>query len=401
MLLLLAALAGPALAGNQYDCTNDDSYPIWGTAGYANTLEALRTNAVTYSASAFAERRLFREIAEGDFGENVGAYGYELNLTYGVSRVPVYSEDAVWGDCPTEYVLATRPVDLQAQDIGVAYRWKNVGAFYAASVAFGNSAQDPYSRVMLWSMAAPIYSIVPLAFAPITGSWQSGTGASAFAQDWVFGAMGDYKGVYGRLGYTNSRGFYGHFEERRSGAFVGFVFKDGFRLLGQGAAGFQRFKGWPEPVGKTSAFVRQLPLTEAVDPDTTDDQPGFIEQLRTGHLYQEDIAGMIDVRLAYAVKPVAEVHEAVLGLHNKGWAAGGVGVHVQGGMTTLPPQYYYGLKGGRYVSARAGLRYGKGLDEPGGGVFEANLWFNDPEQTALYPFAVNAVSFRASIQGGF
>ena len=403
--LLALLLAGPGAAHAQglnldnpvYSCTNDDIQPIWGTSGYANTVEALRTNATTWSATQFAEKRLFRELARGEQGDG-GAFGYELNLTYNVSRLPVYSTDAGY-ECPAEYRIAERAVDMQAQNIGFAFRKGNWGGFYASSVAFGAPALDPFGRVMLWSMAAPIYSVVPLTLATVLGSFQTQVGASAYAQDFIFGLTGSTELVDVRAGYTRSRGLYASAQERRLGLYGAILLRDQLSLVGQAQGGIGELP-LGDRLGRTSVFGRALPLTEELTtPDSTD---SVIEQLLTGHIEQEDLLGRVDVRLAYAARPVRQLHQALVGLHSSAFYEGTGGFLVQGGVVTLPRQAYFGTEGGPVPSLRAEARFNVTDDSSGAATqISGLLMMNDAEQIALYPFAVGAVSGRISVDARF
>jgi hypothetical protein len=236
---------------------------------------------------------------------------------------------------------------------------------------------------------------------------QTASGASAYAQDAIVGAIVDAEIADVRAGYTRSRGWYASVQDHYIGLFGSIVLRDGLHLVGQFRGGAERIrtpKQVQEKVGATSAFARLLPLTEATDGDPTSGQVDLL----TGHLEQEGIAGVLDLRAAYAVKPVAQIHEASIAIHDRDFYAyedgetSGSGRHfyVEAGFVRLPPLYYYGVQGGTRLHLRGELVLTPNVEE---GKVQASfgLLFNDPEQTALYPFAVDALSGKASIKGSF
>lgn len=384
-------------------CSVDDAFPIAGTSGFDNALLALRTNAATYSASSFAEKHALRSIALGERGTDVGVVQMEANLHWGVTRVPVYQEDATYGECPAEYVLGTRPVDMYAYNLGLAFRWHRVGAFYASSVTLGYPAELAYLRMyqtMGSLVTVPFMSVA----VPLTGSFQTQTGASAYAQDFVAGVLVDLEVADLRAGYTQSRGWYLSGQDRYVGAFGSLVLRDGFTLVGQARGGLERTplpEAVEKVVGRPSIFARSLPLTEPTDtPDTPDDQRTQLSLL-TGHVAEEGLFRRVDVRFSYAFAPVVQVNDAAVAVHDPEWYVAGDGgtpsarIHWYGeaGIVGVPPQYYYGLPGATLIQARAVVQ-GQ-LGEEGTGV--VTLMFNDPEQVALYPFARNSLAVRLQV----
>lgn len=414
MIPLLAALLAPAQAqqASFNQCSNDDAFPIMGSAGFENTLAALRTNAATYSAAAFVENKGLRRIANSD--EDLVVVGeFAANLTFGVSRVPVFQEDAAYGGCPVDYILATRPIDLQAYNMGLAFRKGRFGAFYAASVTFGYPGEVAGLRPIQafgGTMVAPF--VLPLL--PVMGSFAMQTGASAYAQDFVLGAIVDAEVADIRAGYTQSRGWYASALQPHSGFFGSLVLRDGLSAVGQLRTGLERV---PMPaeletkIGRPSLFARVLPLTDAIPVRNNAGEPtGESEQqnLVSGHAELEGIAEVIDVRAAYAVQPVADLREASVAFHARNFYALGDAtgevpgqLYVEAGFVRLPDQWYYGLEGGTFVQFRAQYGVPFGDPEEGGGSIAGGVQFNDPEQTALYPFARNALTFHLNMSGNF
>ncbi len=405
--LVTAALAQDSLFdGPKNDCRSDGR-PIVGTAGVANTLEAYQTTASTYSASSYLEQRVFPRLAADEDGKG-GVAAMEANWVYGVSRVPMINDVSADG-CPVDYLVAARSVDLYAYNAGGAFHYGRFGAFYGASVIFGYPAELTYLRAY--------QSFGSLALGPaflggaLFGSYGTSAGASAYAQDLVAGMVVDADLVDLRAGYTRSRGWYASARERTFGLFGSLVLRDGLSLVGQLKAGADRVK-YPDAVrrkvGTTSAFARILPLSVP-----TEDETGQQRQLdlTTGHLEQESLFGVADVRLAYAVRPVAQLHQASIAIHDRGYheAANAEDsddlgdkdrmLYAEAGVVTLPPMYYDGLPGGTFVHGRfdAVFPIRDGDEAVAYGSF--GLQINDPEFVSLYPFATNAVAFRASVQG--
>lgn len=239
------------------------------------------------------------------------------------------------------------------------------------------------------------------------GSMQTASGASAYAQDAIVGAIVDAEVADLRAGYTRSRGWYASVQDHYIGLFGSIVLRDGFHLVGQFRGGAERLKvseRVQEKVGATSAFARLLPLTEAGELDPSAEQVDLL----TGHLEQEGIAGVLDIRAAYAVKPVAQIHEASIAFHDAdyytyedgGESSSNRHFYVEAGFVRLPPLYYYGVEGGTKLHLRGEIVLTPPVQD---GKVQASmgLLFNDPEQTALYPFAVDAVSGRFSVKGAF
>jgi hypothetical protein len=385
------------------DCSASSGLPIAGTAGFDNTMQALRTNASTYSASNFLEKHALRRIAMAPSEQKeVGVAMFEANFIYGVTRIPVFQEDASYGGCPAEYLIATRAVDLYAYNGGGAYRNGRLGVFYSASVTLGYPAELAYLRA--YQSTATLMLAPMLLGGAMFGSWQTSSGASSYAQDLVLGAIVDAEVADLRAGYTQSRGWYASAQDHWIGLFGSVVLRDGLQLVGQFRGGAERVKvPGADKVGATSAFARVLPLTEENDGERTEQI-----NLTTGHLEQEDIGGWIDLRAAYAIKPVAQLHEASIALHDPEYYAWMDGeptsklrhFYFEAGFVTLPPQYYYGVQGGPKLHLRGEMAFTPQVKD---GRLQGSFGFmyNDPEQTALYPFAVDALSGRAQLQGAF
>ena len=301
--LLLAALLSTAHAVEDTwirpagtDCDENGGQPIVGTAGFANARDALNTNIQTYSATAFADRALFRTHRHGD---NAGSAAMEMNITWGATTVPTYNTRAIdhavnTDNCTPDYLVAMRPIDLSATNIGFAYQWERFGLFYSASVAYGGVAYPHnYLRGMMYGLGLPMYSVYALAAAPLlrTG-YQTQTGASAFALDWIGGATYHDEHLGVRVGYAGSAGLYGSVNEQNSGLYLSSVVRGQGALLSQLETGLDRLPGHKvaKGLGLTSVFLRDLPYgATAPTEDATRSLLPESGSLRTVHLEQDNL----------------------------------------------------------------------------------------------------------------
>jgi hypothetical protein len=255
-----------------------------------------------------------------------------------------------------------------------------------------------------------------VALAPISGGWTTQTGASALAMDWIGGARYEGKHAHARLGYAGSRGLYVDLGEDRVGLSVSGVVRGGeLGRFGQLKAGGQRMplKKLVKPLGFTSLYLRDLsfgpPVVTSVAEAAIDRGAGLdgllggVGRLRTYHFSQEDLGQYVDLDLAYATRPVKQLHLAALGAHTAEFRATrdgavGTGFLAKAGLVNLPGQPILGVDGGRYFSGRL---EGRGRNEAGTLGGSGSILFNDPELLALYPFATNVSSWNISIEGSF
>lgn len=423
---LLLALSAPAAAEDDSilrtegtDC-DQNAIPIAGSSGFENARHALRTTAQTYSAAAYAERHLF---PSGEAEEKGGAFSYEFFSMIGAAHIPTYEENAKGStNCPSNYAVSLRPVDLQAVAMGFAFHKGAFGGFYAASAAYGNPAMPNNAVRGMLLGAQPIYAAMVLGFAPLArNGLATQQGASAFNMDWVAGATYTSEVIGVRAGYAGSRGFYANLAENKLGLFASGMLGGedrGEGLLGYVRAGLDRarlgqlIKG----AGLSSLYLRDLPFGVPPAGAAAEDAGAFggSGRLRTWHLEQANIARKVDVAAALATAPVSTLYTATLGFHSDNYvprrdahgAEDGVQWNLRGGMVTVPGQAALGLEGGRYASARVdvggqftdgGGKNGGGAQFRGGGA----LLLNDPELLALYPYAVNSVTLRFYFDGDF
>lgn len=420
--LLAIALAATTAQAQFVDCGNSGGgFPaIGGTSGLANARAALTTNRVTYSASTFAERMVFEEIARGEEG-NVARVAWEQNVTYGVAWVPVIvDQDSLFHpeDCPDElHNVAMSPLDLQAQNMGFGFRHGHFGGFYSASLTFGQTAiPNQMNRIMIWSGGMLVYGPALLLAAPLSGSWIQDSGASAFAIDWIGGVFYDGEPVWIRAGYAGgSNGFYASAVEPRSAAFASIIARPGDRPLDTLRVGIDRFDvrrfgadKVSDRIGMTTAYYRELPYGRTEASAEEGGQRPLSERLRSGHVEQDNIAKFVDLRFAYTIQPIVSVSEVLVGVHTPGYVirrddpiedqTGGARLMV--GQVVIPDMYTLGTAGGRFwmVELEASM-VGQVESAQLGGYF--GIQVNHPDQLALYPFARNALSYRLSMQGRF
>ena len=313
---MIAWLVAAAFAQN--DCLSSNAYPVAGTTGYRNAVTALRTNAVTYAATSFAEREVFPiRNAMRDPNAPKAVLVYEFNNLFNAAKTPMMSFDE---DCPVDRRFATHPVDLIGANLGGVFRYKRVGAYYAAGFTVGApSSRDKFQRYAGAIAGYPAASAPPLLFAPLLGNQMVLSGDSAMAIDSLGGIVVDAEIAELRAGWTATSGLHVSAADPRFGLYGNAILNDGLSEVGQFEAGARRFepgKAIGDKVGRTSLFGRGLPLTEASERDGQRFAP---EQLLTGHLVQDSIAGVLDVAAAYALAPTPQLFEGRIGVHSKGF----------------------------------------------------------------------------------
>ena len=422
LLLLIAGLAAASddgiLRPEGTDCDLNGGKPIAGTAGFENARAALQTNQNTYSATSFAERNLFPAARRKGAKDEGGTFAAQWTFTFNATQVVSYDDRAKGsGNCPANYRVQLRPLDMQAGNIGVTGRWGQWGLFYSSSITFGQQAYpNPFLRGMLWLMAAPMYAGTAVALAPISGGWTTQTGASALAMDWIGGGRYEGEHAHARLGYAGSRGLYVDVGEDVVGFGLSGVVRGGeLGRFAQLKAGGQRMplKKLAKPLGFTSLYLRDLsfgpPVVESVQAAAVEAGAGLdgllggVGRLRTFHFSQEDLGQYVDLDIAYATRPGSQLHLAALGGHSPDFRATrdgavGVGFLAKAGVVNLPGQPILGVDGGSYFSGRLEGRGRNKAGTVGGG---GSILFNDPELLALYPFATNVSSFSLSVEGSF
>lgn len=397
MIALLLALSGAAsaqaLLHDTVSCLQDNASPVAGTSGVENALSALRVNAQTYSATRFAEDRLFPAWGELQAGDDDRAFrlAYEHNQNLGVAGVPLWFSDE---ECPDEYRFSVSPVDLYATNFGAVGRWGQLGFYYTASVTFGTTALATARYRTGTHFLMPMLTYFGLYSAALSGGSQVVQGTSAYALDWLGGATWDNPYAQARVGYARSKGLHVSLRQPQSRLFANGVVRDGLSTLEQYAAGVERlgFGGASEVIGVSSLFARGVPLT-----DDDSDQGALL--LRTGHLDQQDIGGWVDLSAAWATAPEPLLHQAVVAVHNPEFNDPEAALSASGswrlavGMLRMPTQWYYAAPGGPVVTARFELASPAG-GENARGLFRFSISYNDPEQLTLFPFAQDAAAVK-------
>ncbi len=425
VLPVLLLWAGPAWASDDgllrpegTDCDLNGGNPIAGTAGFDNARAALQTNQNTYSATSFAERNLFPAARRKDADEDGGTFAAQWSFTFNAAQVVSFDDGAKGnGNCPSNYRVQVRPLDMQAGNIGVTGHWGRWGLFYSSSITFGQQAYpNPFLRGMLWLGAAPMYAGSIVALAPISGGWTTQNGASALAMDWIGGGRYEGEHLHARLGYAGSRGLYVDVGEDVVGLSLSGVVRGGeLGRFAQLKVGGQRMplKKLIKPLGFTSLYLRDLsfgpPVVESVaaaavaEGEGLDGLLGGVGRLRTYHFSQEDLGQYVDLDIAYATRPLSQLHLAAIGGHSADFRATrdgavGTGFLAKAGVVNLPGQPILGVDGGSYFSGRL---EGRGRNKAGNLGGGGAILFNDPELLALYPFATNVSSWSFSIEGSF
>ncbi len=398
LMLMTGALAGVL---DVEECTNQGTYAIAGGAGYHNGLEALRVQAATYGASAFAERSLFPAVrARQGFGF---VAIYELNQAYNVARVPTWSTEE---ECPDEYRFATRPLDLTAANIGVALRYARVSAFYSAGSIYGTAGETTQITRVPISIISPLVAGAALGLSGVAGSRHVVNGTSAIAIDAMGGATVDLTIIQLRAAWAASQGLFLSAGQDRVGLFGNALVKptEGAGVP-QAEAGARRVR-WgdvSDTIGRTSVWGRKLPLAETLSTAAAGEPIDLI----TGHFEQTDIGRRYDVGVTLSKEPELGVYEGHAAVHSPGYyevshdeaESKPSYFLVRAGMVRMPTQWYYGLSGGTYIQARVEGSFP--LGESTDSQATVGLLFNDAELLALYPFAVNALAWRMSVRGVF
>jgi len=423
MLAVTLILAGAAHAQDDTwirplgtDCDENGGEPIVGSIGFTNARHALNTNIQTYSATAFADRTLFRSHRFRD-SDKGGTVAFEQNITFGATTVPTYNSRAIDyavnnDNCTPEYRVAMRPLDLSSTNLGVAFQSDHFGFFYSASVAFGGVAYPHnYLRGMMYGLGLPMYSAYALMAAPLVRSgYQTQTGASAFALDWIGGASYHNDHIGARVGYAGSAGLYAAVNEQNSGLYLSSVVRGQGSILGQLETGLDRLH-LVDQLGLTSAFLRDIPYGAGVVEEAgARDLLPAAGSLRTVHFEQDNLFDYFDVHVSQTLKPVSQLHLAQVGLHTPDYHASRAGGDeeqgefrglVRAGVARIPAQAAFGVEEGSLITLRAEGDVTVVGDGDAGFHINFGILYNDAEQLAMYPYAQNVLTYRYQMKGEF
>ncbi len=396
------------------DCS-ENAVPIAGSAGFANARHAFRTTSQTYAATNYAERNLFKHTASD---ETTGDASYEFFQMINAASVPTREDRAGTTPlCPRAYAVSVRPVDIQAVAMGAAIHKGPWGGFYAASVAYGNTAMPNNLVRGQILFGQPLYAATTLALAPLArNGLRTQEGASSFALDWVAGATYTHELFGIRAGYAGSRGLYANIVDNKLGFFASGLLGGADRgdgILSYVRTGLDRMALGKllDGAGLTSLYYRDIPFGPQPSEAATQGDVDQGGRLRTVHFAQQNIGRRIDIEAAYATRPTNILQHGIVGIHTPRFVTGRLGGgppegfiwNVRGGIVNVPDPAVYGLEESQYLSLRAdlGASFGENDDVLQGGRFGGSLLFNDPELLALYPYAVNAVTVRLHVDWTF
>lgn len=375
--------------------------PVAGTAGFTNAIDAIRTNATTYSAGEFARRRL----------RDDNYLVMDFHIVVGAAKVPTWCTGTGEGGSRSGEMYF-QPLDLGATNLGVvlpAFRDGPLNSSFEVFYASAVTQSLMGSRAVSWVL--PLFNLYPALAAPAVGNYRDGRGLFTYAVDWIGGASFQSDAVSVQAGYTGSQGLYFDVTQRKIALFANGVFADGVQWsdASYALAGVQQFDPLAvgldqRAVGMTSLYYRDIPsggvLEEVVDGART----RVAERLRTGHLRQEDIASLLDVRTSYEFGERFRVRELAAGIHTEGWhqradddVDGDLeAVSLRAGVVNLPPQPLLGLKGGVRPTIVGDFAY-----RESGAVLgvRGSIRMNDPDLLDLYPFAYNALGVNFELTG--
>lgn len=401
--MILVLLAAAALAtGPLNPC--ELYQPIAGTAGHTNGLTAMRTNAATYGAAVFSRDRL----------QGSNAIAMDFNYVAGAAQVPTWCADTTGTIAEEVY---QQSLDLSATNLGVSLPLLEDGplnsrfrVFYASSVTSSTLGQRAAN------VFTPLLNLYPAAGAPLVGNSSSARGLDTYTVEWIGGAYLGSDVVSIQAGYTGRRGLYLDVTQEKVALFFNSIFEGDFKLSSTPylITGVQRFDplkiglGDAKKIGMFSGFYRELPWAGTESIETTASTTGRVvpegalKKLQTGHIRQEDIWEMFDLRTAWMFGQGGGIRELQAGYHTKGWYGRGdsddyedTAFNIQAGMINLPDQPLLGVRGGPRPTVRADAIINGGDD----GEFQihAIARMNDPELLDIYPFAYNALGVNVEI----
>lgn len=245
--------------------------------------------------------------------------------------------------------------------------------------------------------------------APFLPAGETGGQRFNLVWDWVGGITLSPGTVDLRAGYVGSQGCYTNVDERTSALFRRSILQaprtpQAIAALPYLAVGVQRLP-WPEDletrIGRTRIFGRQLrwytlePRTEPA-PDDADTGTGGGFDLRTVHVDQMGLfAGLVDLRFTAAARPSPLVHEALLGIHTRGYdgfeaseRTGGAGLWL--GMVQMPAARHYHVAPGPKPTLVVDVGAPIGDKYEARGYGHIGLRINHADLLDIHPYAVGA-----------
>lgn len=387
---ILASLAG---ASQLNGCDSVYSYP--GTASWQVAMDARESTSQLFGAAGFAEDVLFPSLVEarksGEKGQPHFAGGVRMMEMFQTVSVP--SLERAW-TCP--YGATMRDMDMYASafgggiGVGPATFYMSTGA--TAMVSWNQTYLRNAGAVSMPMVMAMIGTVSPLWIAvddPVI--WQNDP-QGIFA-DFILGAQLD-GGVAGvaSLGWSGTQGPYANYTHPKA-HFTGAAALSGdFKRLPYGLIGLRELPlDRNHKAGKLSVFGRQLGYTTGVGGEALQ------FDVRSAHLEQIEIAGILDVRVALNIAPDVRLGEARLGIGKTTELDDGArsSAKLVAGVYDQPDFWFWAVDGGPRptVSGMAGL-YGPGFN------FEFIGGWNEPSMLRLYPYAADSLSFQVRVGYG-
>lgn len=401
-LVVAAALASAGRADAQV------VQPIGGNFRYDIAAQAKLTSSNAYGAARAFETLILPALDhEGGWIAKLQTF----NLIDAID-IPGQCIELDPGDCGGRAIV-NLPVTITTGQAVFAYRWSNVGLFYAGSATY--AAYPEYGGSALQfavnQTRGPLIDANPM-IAPFQSLLSVEEGLSKPVFDYVVGGTmaTDYVTVYG--GYVGSKGFFANFAQPKLHLVFTGMLTDGLKNIPYLRGGLER-NPWvmfgreaAKVIGTTSLYGRRLSLVPpkgGVDLSKVD-----LAQFRhagsyaftTFHLAQESMLRWLDASAALATSPSVTPHLVQVGLHTPGFheaashsedaeaaeeMLGGwlSGIGVTAGVVHVPQQIFYGTSGGTHVSLSLEAR------SP---IFRLAIRRNDPDILAIFPFATDAWS---------
>lgn len=413
---LALAWGMPKDAGAQPVAECMGGMPIAGTNAYRIARSAAASNAQAFGAVSNLERNVFPLLDVGQRAsknEEVAVMMLEGNFLWNVLQIPTYEPE-----CPAHLRYGQRPLDLGATSLAAGMRFDMIGFFVAAGLTYTRLAGNDFVRYGMLPPAMLLSSPFVGIAAPVARlDYQEGV--AALESDYIAGLSLDTRALDVRGGYVVSSGFYGHVNQPDSHAFLALLLGDGASELQYLRSGLRELAS---PAGLSTAFVRRLPFTapsrddllSAVPTEEAEERLHFL----TAHASQTSIAKLLDVHLAYAIKPDAMMHEARVGLHNASYrpttpsnadewkeskvmGKDALGYGATAGAARFPQQAYFGLDGRWRPSLRLEMTYTHtDWNEDDVMVFRF-VWgfrYNEPDVLAVFPYAQDALDMYIGLQ---
>lgn len=390
--------------------------PIPGTVQQGAVVQARRTNAQIYSAASFVERVVFPRVQQKVANDEQGlVWAFEVSALAGVAYVP-----SAEMDCTEELAYTNHRVDLFGSATGLAFSVGKTTFYYAGSLTGHLYAKRvtsgfvPFAYGLGTALAGPL-ATVPLTYIDV----ENEEGTSSVTGDYFLGVDTDLKYLHASAAFIGSTGLYANATGKLVRLFAATAVTesgvDYFR------AGLDRQKT-VDGAGFSSAFARNQNFVAPASPDEPEDEAERARTpFQTMHFGQSDIAGILDLHFAYALRPEPLVHDLRVGLHTPVYAMGkkilgegegfydfedltsegglmSVPIGIQFGQVTLPPLPFYGTTGGNLIHVQAEAFYIFPSGNTGGALIMYTFKANDPETLAAFPYAEDALSHYFTIQ---